>query len=361
MARTILLLGLCSLLALAPAAVGSEEGGEDETGKSGWSKNKLTFESADRKFTLHLANRVQIRFTHEDPELGEDRDSFRVRRYKFKLEGLAFGDWQYKLQANFAGGSAVLEDAYFQYRRNPWLQPWIGQGKVFFGRQELTSSGKQQFVDRSEVSERFAPSRDQGFALVGASPNQTFEYQVGVYNGNGPNRRENDNDDLMTAARVVFAPLGEYDLAEGAIDYPATPRLAIGAAGLATTQGAGAAEVDIERVNLELAFKVRGFSLVGEYYGEEASPVAGARVDTDGYYLQVGYLFPGRRFEVAGRLGEISLDLPGPSRDQTETGVAVNYYWSKHDYKIQADLRRLEDELAGTEDDELRVQLQWSF
>ena len=57
--------------------------------------------------------------------------------------------------------------------RNPLAVPWIGQGKAFFGRQELTSSGRQQFVDRSNVNTRFAAGRDQGIGLTGSTEAKT--------------------------------------------------------------------------------------------------------------------------------------------------------------------------------------------
>jgi phosphate-selective porin len=342
----------------APQTSGSTGKEEKKIDPVSWSKG-LTFKSADGQHSLTIGNRVQVRFTQNEPDEGDGRGSFRIRRAKLALSGQVFEDWKYKIQAVWSGGSTTLEDAYFQYTENPMAQFWLGQGKVFFGRQELTSSGSQQFVDRSAVSDRFAHSRDQGIALIGVNESKTFEYNIGLYNGNGRNASTNDDDDYLTAARIVWTPFGEYKLEESSLDYPENGKLALGIAALQNTEDAGT--VDITRYNVEFAYKIRGFNTVAEYYTEEADPVGGgATVDTDGWYAQLGYLFPNKKFELAGRHGVISPDLPG-NVDQTETGVAASYYFSKHSYKVQGDFRQLEDDLRGTDSDEFRLQLQIAF
>ena len=61
----------------------------------------------------------------------------------------------------------------------------FGQFKVPFGRQEMTSSGNQQFVDRSLVSDEYERGRDIGVSVQGAVWNNKIEYRVGMFNGNG--------------------------------------------------------------------------------------------------------------------------------------------------------------------------------
>ena len=53
----------------------------------------------------------------------------------------------------------------------------FGQYKVPFGRQEMTSSGSQQFVDRSLVSNEFARGRDIGVSVQGAVWSNKLEYR----------------------------------------------------------------------------------------------------------------------------------------------------------------------------------------
>ena len=65
-----------------------------------WKDGKTTIENKNAR--LDLSNLMQIRFTQEMPEVGEDRGSFRIRRMKTKFEGWAYTkDLTYELQLNW--------------------------------------------------------------------------------------------------------------------------------------------------------------------------------------------------------------------------------------------------------------------
>ncbi|MEM9293626.1 MAG: porin [Acidobacteriota bacterium] len=342
-----------ALLMLVATSAASAEDGE-----AGWAKNPY-FKSADGKFDLAIKNRVQVRYTFEDPDGGDDKGSFRIRRARLTLQGKAFGDVKYKIQAEWGGGSTSLQDAYFQYSANKMAQFRVGQSRAFFARQDLTSSGKQQFVDRSITSGRFSHGRDIGLGLIGVNKNKTFEYNLGYFNGNGRNKSRDDNDNKLVVGRVVFTPFGEYKLEESALDYPSSGKLAVGASFLTNTEGN---DDDVDRLGFEFAYKIHGFSTTAEYFQEELDPASGgATIDTDGFYVQAGYLFPNKKHEIAGRYAVVSPDLGSVDADEIETGIAFSHYLSKHNYKVQADWRQIEDELSDTEDTEIRVQLQLSF
>lgn len=330
---------------------------------------------------VQISNRAQARFTQTDPEVGDGVGSFRLRRMKTTIEGNAYNSlWRFKLQANWVGGDVVtnvtqaangvvtqtrargpvLEDAEIWFAKNPMATLWVGQGKGYFGRQELTSSGRQQFVDRSIASDRFAANRQVGIGLIGANQSKTFEYNLGIYNGNGFNTTTNDNDKFLYIGRVVWTPFGEVKLEDSALDYPDSWRLALGAGFFNNTTGTGTAETDIERFSAEVKAIYQGFNIAGEYFTETSQRVHQAEVDTDGYWLQAGYLFPNKKFELAARLSEISPDTATP-QDQTETGLAASWYFDKHVHKLQGDYRQIENDRTNTKDNELRLQLQLIF
>ncbi len=185
---------------------------------------------------------------------------------------------------------------------------WVGQGKVPFSRQEFTSSGKQQFVDRWIGNALYAPGRDQGIRLEGMNNSKTFEYAIGAYNGIARNININDNDSYLYSGRVGWMPFGEYKFEESSLDRPSGPKLVLALAGLTNTIGFGAAAIDVERVGYEVAFKWGGFNTQGEYFSENAENQSNVKSDNLGYYLQAGYLFPGNKFEVAGRYESIERD-----------------------------------------------------
>jgi len=90
--------------------------------------------------------------------------------------------------------------------------------------------------------------------------------------------------------------------------------------------------------------------------------------DNKGYYIQAGYLFPNKKFEIAARFEDIERDtafsvsnLASALLNFEGQGLGVSYYLNKHVNKIQADYFTYEDKNSGTDLGELRVQLQVIF
>lgn len=343
----VLWLGVAGLLAVALPVQGQAPGPTPAPDTS--------VTSEPDPVTMELGARVQVRYTH--PLEGADGRSVQVRRARLSLRGQAYRHFDYLIQTELAGGSARLLDAFVVLQPDPAVGLWVGQGKAPFGRQQLTSSGALQFVDRTIVDSRFSAGRQQGAALVGRPADGRLEYAVGVYNGQGINQAENANDRFMNVARLVATPLGPLPPTEGALARPDGPRLSLGVAGLRNTEGEGEDERQIRRLNGEVAFALHGLSLVGELYREWAEGANGTEERTDGAYVQGGLLMPGHDHELVARWAVIRPDLPGRV-DRTEAGVGYGYYLDGHRAKLQADLRRIRDRRTDTRHDELRVQLQ---
>lgn len=327
-------------------------------GSGGGSEGSVASVAAQEQppFTLNIGARVQVRYSYLDRDEQDAVGSFGIRRGRLSLSGAAYEHFLYAIQLELAGGSARLIDANVRYQAAPMATLWFGQGKAPFGRQQLNSSGNLHLVDRAITDGRFAPGRQQGIALLGQTPGRTFEYAAGVYNGNGINAANEDNT-YMYVGRAVWTPLGAYAPAESAHDYPASPRVALGVAGLHNTVGQDEEQVDIARLGLEAAFKLRGLNTVGEFYHERASPAVGESVDTNGWYVQAGYLLPNRRHELAARYAVISPDTPTDT-DLIETGIGYSLYFNGHRAKLQTDLRNIDRRATDISDLELRVQFQ---
>lgn len=340
-----------------------------------WKDGKTSIKSKNAE--LNLSNRLQVRFTHEDLDANSgtskpERDSFRIRRMKTKLDGWAYTpDLQYELQLNFADSSNVLEDANVNYdftggRKAVMVK--LGQYKVPFGRQELTSSGSQQFVDRSAVSNTFARGRDIGVQLWGTPAGGKLDWRVGVFNGGGRTISRNDNDDLQLNARLQWAPFGDPKYSEGDFDSSDRPLFAIAGNLESNTREVAATTSTIAHQNAQdilgydVVFKFRGFSLFGEYFDRENDRNEDlSDFDDEGYNVQAGYFVIPKKLEVALRFAEYD---PRADRDddvRSETGAALGYYWNKHNHKLQMDYREIEDEARDAKDKELRLQYQIIF
>lgn len=359
---------LAGLLALIALAAGPARAQEEPPFTLGWKDGKTTIDS--KLGRLVLSNRVQLRFTQELPEEGEDRGSFRVRRAKTKLEGWVYTPrLTYELQLNWPDSNNPLEDANVNYdfTGTEAFMVKAGQFKAPFGRQELTSSGSQEFVDRSIVSNEFARGRDLGVQLWGQPLGGKLDWRVGVFNGAGRNVSRNDNDEYQLDARVAWQPFGDVKSSEG--DFEATDRPLFEIAAQwesnerpVAASGSSPADVaDREVAGADVVFKYKGLFAFAEVFDATTERGIAPDFDSEGFTAQVGYFVIPRKFEVAGRYAVLDPNAGRDGDDRIERGVATSWYFNKHAHKLQADYRQIEDESRGRTNDELRLQYQIIF
>ncbi len=363
--------------------------------------------SADEKFSGSIGASMQLRYTFTDKDDAnksqQDVSEFKLRRIKLFLNGYAYSkDLTYKLQMALhetnnttTSNSKFLEETYMNYRILDEAQLRLGQDKVPFARQELTSTSALQFVDRSIVTEAFKPSYDTGLMLHGKVADGIVTYNAGVFGGVGQDTFRTTNDNAF-AARIAVNPFGEMKYIEADVDQSEKPLLGIGASyfndtlgkgtaeqnnlpfasstgwlglGKATTLFAAAEKVDINEFGFDAAFKWQGLSLQGEYFIAQADGQNSTKktLRAQGFYGQAGYFIIPTHLEVAGRYSYLD-----PNRDvagdlQTEAQGAVSYYFNKHNLKLQADYTNshkqpvLNGGANSTDDKIVRVQAQIIF
>ncbi len=334
------------------------------------------------KFELKISTRTQFRYTYnwtDANSLTDDNGYFTLPRTRLRLDGYAYYTWlKYKVQYDFTGQddagatpprrSPDLRDLYFDLARHPKATVRLGQFKAPLGIQELTSSGDQEFVDRSVASEAFAPSRQEGAMLWGTTYAKKFGYEAGLFNGNGRNRKANDNTGYMYVARAHWDPSGEYKLSESAVDHPDKPNWTVGVAYMLNTT-----EQDLLKTAEELkqstgeaffGFKYKRLFVLADYYTRTQEQGGGLPdVDSDGAIGQVGFFFVPRKIEVALRYSSFDEDKDVSNDKEIEKRVGFGYFFSKHDLKFQADYGQVEDEASVTDNktDVFRAQLQIVF
>jgi phosphate-selective porin OprO and OprP len=349
------------------------------------------------KGQVTFTNRLQLRYTHQFPDSavqlpgtaakGDSKGSFRFRRYEptfsgwlytknltYKLE-FAFQD----LQNNAVNGGAI-NDAFFTYdltKGRKRLRAQLGQFKVPFGRQEMTSSFNQQLVDRSIVADEYERGRDQGLQLDGLLLGSKLEWRAGLFNGNRRSFTLNDNDTFQYDARVTFQPWGDVKYSESDFESSDHPLLAVAVqfehndftgsvaapVPALTACPCGSGPLERDAVGVDVVFKYKGLSLYGVYYDRSIDPVVGTRsFDSNGWNLQAGYLLNhARTFEVALRFASWDPTSAVEDNDRRELGAAASWYYNRHFAKVQADFRRVEDRARKTKDHELRIQSQLYF
>jgi phosphate-selective porin OprO/OprP len=349
-----------------------------------WKNGRTTLETDN--FMMELSNRIQFRYTYLKPDdslkipgtenPGDGIGSFRIRRAKTKLDGWFWKkELTYELQLGWAGSDSTggsstfsgLEDADLNWdvSKNKTFQIKIGQFKVPFGRQELTSSENQQFVDRSILSGEFTHSRDVGIQLGGLLAGGKFEYRVGMFNGNGRNKPNNDNSKYQYDARIMYQPWGDTKYSESDFESKDHPLLAIAAEFENNNQflanAGGVNNFDDTTFGFDAVFKYKGASVYAEYFARKREPEVGSSFHSPGFQVQAGYFLQRNVWEVAFRYATWDPSDQLSNDNQNEIGGTVNRYILKHDLKVQADFRQIEDKTQSQKNKEFRVQTQFVF
>lgn len=207
-------LGAGPLMAQDSKDVGRiERGGAEEKATTSTKLDKiLSWQTSDGAFALKLENRVQFRLTYNDERSqgehgtnGRDFWNFRVRRLKTTFSGHIFDKaFQYKATMAWqASAGETVETATFTWAAHEAVNITAGQDKLPWNWQELVSSGRQLFIDRSVANEFFNQDFAKGLWLSGAVKGDSatwLKYWFGVYNGMLKGNGDFRNADVLTTA-----------------------------------------------------------------------------------------------------------------------------------------------------------------
>ncbi|MBW2369792.1 MAG: hypothetical protein JRH15_18120, partial [Deltaproteobacteria bacterium] len=161
-------------------------------------------ESTDKQHKIKFDGRLQGDFK---AYLGDhpDHSSFYIRRARLCASGTLYKYYDFRVEAEFAKGSARLNDGFMNIHYWPRAQLKLGQFKVPFSLEELASDNWIDLVERSLVN-RLVPSRDLGVMIHGGFQDQLFYYQLGVFNGYKLNQVSDADDTKDVAFRLLVSP-----------------------------------------------------------------------------------------------------------------------------------------------------------
>ncbi|BCR03252.1 hypothetical protein DESUT3_03210 [Desulfuromonas versatilis] len=355
----------------------------------------IVAESADGNYRAQIGGYAQLlyTFTDFDSQAKDDTSDFNIRRFKLQLQGnLVSKKFGYKFQGDMKNGFTT-EDAFINYEFAAPFTLQFGQFKPAQARQELTSASRQLFPERSLANDTFNLGRDLGIEASGDIAGKLLEYRVGLFSGNGPNTSNPDNHHML-AGRLDFNPLGEYKMDEAG--WPSDkPKLNLGVSSAwskiseADVAGNFNRDNDVMDVALNLDGLTAanfttsfgndltwllwttnlnatwmGISFASEYYHLNADPDLGDDWNADGYYVQAGYQLIPSKLELGVRYSAIESDDSTASAkfDKSQIQGGVNYYFVKHNAKLQADFTHVDDDLVADNDDNIfRLQAQFSY
>lgn len=344
---------------------------------------------------VEIGGRLQAQYMRVDPDQGDSEDDFFLRRLRLYLEGTITKDTYGIWQVDFGDTSddPEVKDAYIRYSGLPVGHVTVGNHYVPFSREALTSSKRQQFVERQFVGDHNygVPDREMGISYT--AKNDTLIGQVGVYQaGIDPgsasdplskvdfeSRVSSDAEYFgnLIAGRVDFNPFGHFKLAQGAFGEDMKLGIGVNAFTWSNDEDVEFTDVadqyeDITGAGVDGAFRLGYLSVDAAYQSFSAELDADSAsfgaptglVDADGdadfetYLVKGGYMIVPSRFE--GVLGYSALDADAWDETDTRISVGGNYFLNKHNAKIQVTYEFGQDVegVDGDDADTLYIQFQ---
>ena len=381
------------------------------TGVTAGYDKRFFIKSSDDQFKLEFDTRIQFRHTYASsdehnqsltreglPAPGGDgvdssASAFEAERVRLYLSGHVLKDINYQIALSMgdddsaAANNVRLYTYFLSYSVQPEFGIKVGRYKGAFGKQENTSSGRQQFVDRSLANEVFNISRTTGVEAFGELPAgeaKTY-YRLGIYNSfHGDSTipfADNDNSPAF-AARFTVPLMGatpadfknESDLIKHqnpvsqigvSFAYSDAQNEGHFAGGeddnyeVLVPGGDGKTNIvealgEVTMFGVDYSYKHQGFSLNLEAFCQtadlgstisyehdfgsvrDAAGVEGSSINNYGFIAQAGsFVDPDHTVELVGRVSGVAVDS---SNDSYEYAAGFNWFPSgSQDLKISLD------------------------
>lgn len=347
----------------------------------------VTLYEEDGKYA-EVGGRIQVQYHYMDPDDGDSTDELFFRRLRLYLEGSLHPDWMGKFQWDMGGAEGDdevdLKDAYFSYRGYSGLAITLGNKTFPFSREVITSSKKQQLVERTFVGDHNygTPERQLGLHLDSTGEDPRFIWAAAVTSGAlDPDTSRLDFDTVvnrgtdfvegwLAGARVGFHPAGYVDFSQG--DFDRDVRYAIEAAAFTWSNDDDVFndETDVDTVNgyeLAGAFRGLGFSVDAEYNLFDSETLGeiteglyqNGETELTNWAIEGGYMIVPDKWELIA--GYQAQDADNYADEWTRTSIGANYFFRKHDIKAQLTYRSGSniDGVDNNDEDEIFLQAQY--
>ncbi|MBA3830577.1 MAG: hypothetical protein H0X34_01525 [Chthoniobacterales bacterium] len=384
---------------------------------------------AGPEFKLTLGGFIQVNFEDGDVSAFEGRfgstalkDRFRLRRARINLSGEFAEQFDFKIEGDFEQSDAAITalksvdvitgktttvsnstrtefsgtDIFVNWHAIAEANIKVGQYKAPFGLEQLTPDTKIFTIERSLPTGAITPERQIGVQLWGKPltnvwPEQKdlVTYYGGIFNGNGRNTTNNDNNNFMYVGRLELQPfkgklfgqdsslklggdvLNSRD--DKGTNISQTGNLLVNDDGsLSSFVLPGADERTAWSVDAWL--KLGPFDLIGEYLQEDVNgrtvngvPPGFANFTTNGYYVQGSYFIIPKKLQAAVQWQDLNPGQKGNDGIHSLTG-GLNYYIHGDDIKLMAnyihtwsDFRAANPQFGDDQFDEVILRLQLMF
>jgi phosphate-selective porin len=329
---------------------------------------------------LVLGGFIQVNFEDGDVSAFEGRfgqtalkDRFRLRRARINMTGEFAENFDFKIEGDFEQNDGTSgnrtdfsgTDIFLNWHQFPAAQIKVGQYKAPFGLEQLTPDTALFIIERSNTTGAITPERQIGIELWGKPftnvwPDQKdlLTYYAGIFNGNGRNINNNDNNNFMYVGRLEVMPFKgkvfgqESFLKLGAdvlnsrddkgTNISQTGNLLVNSDGsLSSFVLPGADERTAWSVDAWL--NIGPFDLIGEYLEEYVNgrtvngvPPGFDSFTTNGFQITSAYFLIPKKLQAAVQWQYLNPGQKGSDGIYSITG-GLNYYIHGDDLKLMVD------------------------
>ena len=333
------------------------------------------------------------------------KDRFRLRRARINLTGDFAENFDFKVEGEFENSDGTSPsnrtdfsgtDIFVNYHQFPEANVKVGQWKAPFGLEQLTPDPTLIIIERSLPTGAITPERQVGAQLWGKpftniwpAQKDLLTYYAGIFNGNGRNINNNDNNNFMYVGRLELLPwqgklLGQNsslklggDVLNSRDDkgtnISQSLNLLVNSDGSLSPFVLPGAD---ERTawSADAWFNLGPFDLIGEYLQEKVNgrTVAGAapgfdNFTTNGFYVTGAYYLIPKKLQAAVRWEQLNPGQKGNDGIHSIT-AGLNYYIHGDDIKLMAnyihtwsDFRQANPQFGDDQFDEVIMRLQLMF
>jgi phosphate-selective porin OprO and OprP len=369
-------------------------------------------QQAGSELKLVLGGFIQTNFEDGDVSAFEGRfgktalkDRFRLRRARIGMTGDFAENFDFKIEGDFEQNDGTSPsnrvdfsgtDIWLNWHQFPAAQIKVGQYKAPFGLEQLTPDTTLLIIERSNTTGAITPDRQIGIELWGKPftnvwPDQKdlLTYYAGIFNGNGRNINNNDNNNFMYVGRLelmpfkgkIFGQESFLKLGGDILNSRDDAGTNISQSGNLLVNSDGSLSPFVlpgadERTawGVDAWFELGPFDLIGEYLEEYVNgrtvngvPPGFANFTTDGFQITSAYFLIPKKFQAAVQWQYLNPGQKGNDGIYSITG-GLNYYIHGNDLKLMinyihtwSDFRQANPEFGDDQFDEVIGRVQVMF
>ena len=373
-------------------------------------KTRLYVQQRGPELKLVLGGFVQVNFEDGDVSAFEGRfgqtalkDRFRLRRARISLTGDFAEQFDFKLEGDFENSDGLnanrtafeATDIFINWHQFAWAQIKAGQWKAPFGLEQLTPDTTLYTAERTLPTGAITPERQVGiqlwgkpFATIWPGQADALTYYAGIFNGNGRNITNNDNNNFMYVGRLestlfkdVFGKGSFLKLGADVLNSRDDKGTNISQSLTLLVNSDGSLSPFVlpgadERTawSVDAWIRMGPFDLIGEFLQEHVHPrtvdgVPGGfdAFTTDGFYVTAAYYLIPKKLQAVVQWQHLNPGQKGSDGISSIVG-GLNYYIRGDDLKLMvnyihtwSDFREANPEFGDDQFNEVIGRMQLMF